>query len=208
MPLFLEGFPAHSVFAIRRGRCKALQSSADGREAVLRAYGPGDFVGLDSLTAERYTHSVHATTRATVCHAPRTLFSETVVSSPDFARVVIDHLSEELRDMRSMMASLDTAPVRGRVAVEVSVESIVHHVQHVQVELGRDALRVVAGRLESGPVFDEIDSERRAGRPLSSRCHHPAMVCATGSGLLPTGSAPPRRASGHPSPGGPGSPPR
>lgn len=116
MPLFLEGFPAHSVFAIKTGRCKAIQSTGDGREAVLKAYGPGEFVGLDSLTSERYTHSVHATTRATICHAPRTVFNETVVSSPEFATTVIDHLSVELREMRRMMASLGTTGARGRVA--------------------------------------------------------------------------------------------
>ena len=47
-----------------------------------------------------------------------------------------------------------------RVDVEVGVELAVHHAQHVLVELGRDALRVVVRGLEPGDVLHEVGAEQ------------------------------------------------
>lgn len=115
-PLFLEGFPAHSIFAIRSGTCKAVRSMANGREQVLRAYGDGDFVGFDSLMLDQYNHTVQTTTDATICHAPRNVFMNTVVNAPAFATAVLRHLSEELRRLRGELASLGTQGALARVA--------------------------------------------------------------------------------------------
>lgn len=115
-PLYLDGFPAHSIFAIRSGTCKAVRSTAHGREQVLGSYSDGDFVGFDALTLEQYPHTVETTTDAVVCHAPRALFVETVVHSPEFAHAVIRHLSDELRRLRREMASLGTQAALARVA--------------------------------------------------------------------------------------------
>ncbi len=115
-PLYLEGFPAHSIFAIRTGTCKAIRSMSNGREQVLRAYTDGDFVGFDALMLDQYPHTVQTTTDATVCHAPRTVFIDTVVNTPAFATAVIRHLSDELRKLRGEMASLGTQGALARVA--------------------------------------------------------------------------------------------
>lgn len=115
-PLFLEGFPAHSIFAIRRGTCKAVRSMANGREQVLRAYGDGDFVGFDSLMLDQYPHTVQTTTDATICHAPRAVFVDTVINEPPFAAAVLRHLSEELRRIRAEFVSLGTQGALARVA--------------------------------------------------------------------------------------------
>lgn len=116
MPLYLEGFPAHSVFAVRSGTCKAIRGTSGGREQVLRAYHPGEFIGLDALPLERYPHTVQATTRAIVCHAPRNVFVDMVVDTPHFAREVIRHLCDELRAVRDDLASLGTLGALARVA--------------------------------------------------------------------------------------------
>ena len=115
-PLFLEGFPAHSIFASRRGTAKAVRSMANGREQVLRAYGDGDFVGFDSLMLDQYPHTVQTTTDATICHAPRAVFVETIVNEPTFATAVLTHLSEELRRTRAEFVSLGTQGALARVA--------------------------------------------------------------------------------------------
>ncbi len=119
-PLYLDGFPAHSIFAIRSGTCKAVRSMTNGREQVLGSYSDGDFVGFDALTLEHYPHTVETTTDAIVCHAPRAVFVETVVNTPSFATAVIRHLSDELRRLRADMASLGTQTALARVARHLS----------------------------------------------------------------------------------------
>ena len=116
MPLYLEGFPAHSVFAVRSGTCKAIRATSAGREQVLKAYRPGEFIGLDALPLERYPNTVQATTQAVVCHAPRNVFVDMVVDTPHFAREVIRHLCDELRSVRDDLASLGTLGALARVA--------------------------------------------------------------------------------------------
>jgi CRP/FNR family transcriptional regulator, anaerobic regulatory protein len=116
MPLYIEGFPAHSVFAVRSGTCKAVRATSGGREQVLRAYRPGEFIGFDALPLERYPCTVQATTRAVICHAPRNVFVDMVVDEPDFAREVIRHLCDELRSVRDDLASLGTLGALARVA--------------------------------------------------------------------------------------------
>lgn len=119
-PLYLEGFPAHSIFAIRRGTCKAVRTMSNGREQVLRSHSDGDFVGFDALMLDQYPHTVQTTTDATVCHAPRAVFVDTVVNAPAFATAVIRHLSDELRQIRGEMASLGTQGALARVARHLS----------------------------------------------------------------------------------------
>jgi CRP/FNR family transcriptional regulator len=115
-PLYVEGFPTHSIFAVRTGTCKALQATSSGREQVLRSYGAGDFVGFDALMLDRYPNTVQATTDATVCHAPRAVFLETLASAPAFTREVIRHLNRELGAARADAVSLGTQGALARVA--------------------------------------------------------------------------------------------
>ncbi len=84
-PLFLESLPAHSVFAIRTGSCKGVQIRGQGREHVLRAYGPGDLLGLDVLDLDEYHSSAYAATQVGICHAPRGGLLEAVLNSPECA---------------------------------------------------------------------------------------------------------------------------
>jgi len=114
-PLYMEGLPAHSVFALRTGRCKAVQVIG-GREHVLRAYGPGDLVGLEALITDEYAHSVFVTAKATVCHAPKTVFSDTVLSSSLFAEAILSQFGRELLENRELLASVGSPGALGRVA--------------------------------------------------------------------------------------------
>ena len=116
MPLYLEGMPAHSVFGIRSGKCKASQARSCGREQVLRAYGPGDLAGLEALVEDEFAHSVHAVTRVRVCHAPRSQLVEIVASSAPFAQAIAHQFAEELRQERKLLASLGSPASLGRVA--------------------------------------------------------------------------------------------
>ena len=55
----------------------------------------------------------------------------------------------------------NTATCSNRGDVEVGVELAVHHREHVLVELGRDALRVVVGGFEAVDVLHEIEAEQQ-----------------------------------------------
>jgi len=115
-PLYVEGFPAHSVFAIRSGTCKALLTLENGKEQVLRALEPGDFAGLDALALETYPHTVIAATDVVVCHAPRPTFLEVVSEEKDFALELLAYLSDELRTARRELAGLGLLDSRARLS--------------------------------------------------------------------------------------------
>ncbi len=116
MPVYVAGLPAHSVFAIRSGTCKAVSASPGGREQVLRAYGPGDMVGLDGIFVETYPHTLSTATRTRICHASRTEFRDFTVLTPEFATEVIRHLSEELAEARDALAARSGLGTRARLA--------------------------------------------------------------------------------------------
>ncbi len=99
-PLLLEGFPTHSLFAIRSGVFKTIGLGRAGRERVLRAHGPGEFIGLESMTLPSYPHTVVAATDARVCHAPMRTFVQLVTESPEFSNAIIGHLCDEVRQAR------------------------------------------------------------------------------------------------------------
>jgi CRP/FNR family cyclic AMP-dependent transcriptional regulator len=58
---FSQGNPADSVFYLHSGRAKLTAVSMGGKEATIMLLGPGDFIGEESLTAERGVRAVAAT---------------------------------------------------------------------------------------------------------------------------------------------------
>ena len=115
-PLCLEGFPAHSVFAIRSGTCKEVRYRSSGKEQVFRAYGPGDFMGLDAIVLDSYPYTLATTTQATVCHARAEQFLDLALGNPVLAREILRCLCDSLRQMRDEVSALGVRSAVARVA--------------------------------------------------------------------------------------------
>ena len=58
-------------------------------------------------------------------------------------------------------ASSKKATCSNASGLEVRAEPVVHHAEHVAVELGRDALAVVVGGLQHAAVLDEVGADQQ-----------------------------------------------
>lgn len=170
-PLYLASFPAHSVFAVRSGTCKSLRTTRTGREQVLKVYRPGDFIGLDSLSLDMYANTTQASTKVVVCHAPRKVFTELVVSEPPFAHEVIRYLCDELQSTREDLASLGTLGALARVSRLLSQELREQGGAIVHLPLNRKDTATLLGMAEESlsrqlTQLEELGVLRRKGRRL------------------------------------------
>jgi CRP/FNR family transcriptional regulator len=68
--LYVDGRPAHSLYAIRRGSLKTYAVSADGEEFVQGFYLPGEVLGLESLASDRHDHFAVALEPTLYCEIP------------------------------------------------------------------------------------------------------------------------------------------
>ena len=68
-------------------------------------------------------------------------------------------------------SGVENRDVLERVDVEVGVELTIDHVEHVLVELGGDAGRVVVGGLERRHVLDQVEAEQEPVARLYGLAH-------------------------------------
>jgi CRP/FNR family transcriptional regulator len=170
-PLYLEGFPAHSIFALRSGTCKTLHSSRSGKEQILRAHRPGDLIGLDALTIDTYVNTAQATTSVVVCHAPRHIFTELATHEPAFAHEVIRFLCDELQEARAELTSLGTLGATARVSRMLLRELRAQHSELLHLPLNRRDTATLLGMAEESlsrqiTHLEQLGVLRRQGHGL------------------------------------------
>lgn len=60
--------------------------------------------------------------------------------------------------------------------IEIGSQAVVHHLQHIAVELRRDALRVVVGGHHNSGIGDQTDADQQ----LFARLEHPVQFTQEG----------------------------
>lgn len=66
-PLYRAGDPLRSLYAVHTGSFKTSVISVDGREQITGFQIPGEMLGLDAISTERYTCSAFALEDSEVC---------------------------------------------------------------------------------------------------------------------------------------------
>ncbi|MNT09273.1 hypothetical protein D3C72_1440510 [compost metagenome] len=78
------------------------------------------------------------------------------------------------------LVGVEKAMVLPRAHVEIGTDQTVHVAQHVQVEGGRDAQRIVIGGVEDGVILDQVDADQQAAIAVRIR----AQAAQKGDRLL------------------------
>lgn len=124
--VFLAGDDADSLVILAHGQVKVTQSTASGREQLIRLLQPGDFDGESVLfeATDRQT-SAQALVDSQICLITRHDFQQLVQQSPAVALNMLNALGKRVADLEAQAAATLTTSVGERLAnylVETSSE--------------------------------------------------------------------------------------
>jgi CRP/FNR family transcriptional regulator len=106
----------HSIFAIRSGAVKAISLSDNGDEQITGFYLPGEIVGLDGLSDNKYTNSVLALETSSVCEIPFHRFEELSAEIPNLQRHFLQIMSREITEDQKIISLLGKSSAEARIA--------------------------------------------------------------------------------------------
>jgi CRP/FNR family transcriptional regulator len=119
-PLALAGDPVEHLVVVARGRLKLAQATSGGREQVVRALGPGEFVGELALFAPAaHDGDLVALEPSEVCLVSRQAVQELLARHPDVAVRLVEALAQRLTQAERMIAALGLHDVGQRLAGEL-----------------------------------------------------------------------------------------
>ncbi|MEL7564247.1 MAG: Crp/Fnr family transcriptional regulator [Dehalobacterium sp.] len=94
--LFFQGEMTSTIYLIKSGKLKLVQTTEDGRESILDVCGPGEILGELSLFQEqKEPSSAVAMEEANICCFGRQQFKELIRQDPSFALRIISYLGEK-----------------------------------------------------------------------------------------------------------------
>lgn len=115
-PLFRQGDPFTSVYAVRSGSLKQVTSEGNGNDQLTNFYLPSELVGLDGIDENFYPGSVIALETTTVCEIPFDRLDTLSEELPELRGQLYRSMSKELKDDRRMMRLLSRKTADQRLA--------------------------------------------------------------------------------------------
>jgi len=144
-----EGDAADSLFIIVAGRVKVYAANESGREVIINAHGPGEYVGEIALDGGPRSASVMTTEPTTCTVVTGDSLRAFIVAHPDFALHLIHSLIGRVRGLTTNVKSLALDDVYSRLAALL---------QRLSVADGER--RVVEQRLTQQDIAEHIGASR------------------------------------------------
>lgn len=138
--VFLEGEAAPGLHYLQFGWLKAVKSSPEGREQVLRFIGPGEtFNEIGAFADHPNPATAIALEAAGVWLLRREAMIRLLRQQPDLAQRVIENMAGRVVDLVNLVADLSLRPVTGRLArllLDEASDDVLHRPRwHTQAEL-------------------------------------------------------------------------
>lgn len=95
-PLFVAGEWSDAIYTVRGGCLKTFTVDASGSEHIRGFHLPGDWIGLDTLTAPRFGASATAIVPSQVCVTPLAKLRQLMAREPELGGLLADYASREL----------------------------------------------------------------------------------------------------------------
>lgn len=115
--LFTEGTAADRLYILAHGQAKVTQSTAAGREQLLRVLGAGDFDGEGVLfTKGEHTTSAEALTPLSICTISQRDFQALLKQKPALALNVLNALGQRVVALEAQTTEQAVASVGERLA--------------------------------------------------------------------------------------------
>ena len=122
--IFREGEPSQGLYWLHSGTLKAVKYSTSGKEQILHFIKPGDtFNEVGAFTTLPNPASVIALEHVKVWCIPRDAIRQQIQQDPTFAQLIIDVLSERLRQSVALIEDLSLRPVINRLSRLILDES-------------------------------------------------------------------------------------
>lgn len=118
--IIAHGDSDRDVFFLLEGRARVTMFSEDGREIAYRDIAPGEIFGeLAGIDGKARSASVVALEPTCVARLTGAAFRDIVINHPNFAWVLLEHLSAQLRRMTDRVFEFSTLVVRKRLILEL-----------------------------------------------------------------------------------------
>lgn len=144
--LYREGDEFDSVFAVRSGTIKAYRITGDGQEQVTGFYFPGEILGMDGISKDRYASSAKALETAAVCEIPFNRLEELSSQMPSLQRHFFQLMSQEITSDQQLITLLSKNSAEERVAALLIGISM----RNARRKLSRTSFRLPMSRTDIG----------------------------------------------------------
>ena len=115
--VFLEGEPCRGLYIVEDGWLKAVKTSSEGREQVLRFVAPGEAVNEVGVFAQdRNPATVIALEPSAVWLIGQEMISKLLETHPELARRVAESLAQRVLHLISLVEDLSLRTVEARLA--------------------------------------------------------------------------------------------
>lgn len=115
--VFDQGAPADVFFVLLHGRVKAVQTTADGHQLVVRHIGPGELFGITPvLRSPVFPATAVAATESLALAWPTADWEMLFSRLPGFAMAAVTTVGERLREANTRLLELSTEEVERRIA--------------------------------------------------------------------------------------------
>lgn len=115
-PLFRQGEPFETVFAVRSGAIKTCITLPDGAEQITGFYLPGEIVGLDGIAQQRHASTALALESTAVCALPFDQLETLAGQKPALQHHLFRLLSEEIHSDQQLLLLLGKRSAEARLA--------------------------------------------------------------------------------------------
>src|SRR5262245_6966801 len=170
--IFRKGDPSEGLGVVLSGRVRTIARTPDGREQVLKVFGPGrTFADIAVFDDEPQPADAIADADSTVVFIPRAHLFDLLRRHPDAALDVIRLFASRLRAYKQMLEDLSLRPVVARVA-------------RLLVDRARGAQTLIEESASSSPEYtqDEIATMVGSVREVVQR----ALKTLEHAGLIQT----------------------
>jgi CRP-like cAMP-binding protein len=113
--IYTQGEESNSIYSIRNGLVKLIQSLPDGTQRIVRLLGPGAVTGLEALVGETYHHTLLVCQEVDICRIPVETMMQLEKEHPKFNEQVMKHWEQHLNLADRWIIELSSGPIRNRV---------------------------------------------------------------------------------------------
>lgn len=126
--LYSERDAAENVYVVRRGLCFSFRYDTEGRRQIIDLAFPGDFVGLEALTQDRYVCGLSALSQAELVAYPVNDFTRECYAEPALSRALVECIAREQAILTKRLVGVTHSSASRRIAhflLEVRVRAMV-----------------------------------------------------------------------------------
>jgi CRP-like cAMP-binding protein len=115
--IYREGDYPNYLYYLESGKVKTFKTNDDGKELIVKLFGPGEFLGYNNLINEgNYTDSAAAMENCEISLIPKSEFNDLLFKNKQVAQKFIGMLAQDIKENEDQLIKLAYNSVRKRVS--------------------------------------------------------------------------------------------